>query len=116
MTTAGSGNCLPALAAGNRCVLVATQPGAEDNETEFPHVLAKVLTEARAHDANADGALSVNEMAAAVRQGVKAWYAEQRLMPTENPLIDADGDGKPLQTGTDEERRAELYALRLNTQ
>jgi hypothetical protein len=116
LTTAGSGNCLGALAGGNRCVVVATQPGAEDNETEFPHLLAKILGEARAHDANADGRLSVNEMVAAVRQQVKAWYAEQRAMPTETPLIDADGDGKALKAGTDEERRAEQFALPLNTQ
>jgi hypothetical protein len=116
LTTAGSGNCLGALAAGNRCVVVATQPGAEDNETEFPHLLAKVLAEAKAHDANADGRLSVNEVVAAIRQDVKAWYAEQRAMPTETPLIDADGDGKPLKAGTKEEQRAELFALELNTQ
>jgi hypothetical protein len=116
MTTAGSGNCIGALAGGNRCVVVATQAGAEDNETEFPHVLAQVLAQARRHDANADGRLSVTEMVSAVRQGVKAWYAERRAMPTESPQIDADGDGKPLKAGTKEEQRAELFALELNTQ
>lgn len=115
MTTEGSGNCLGALAATNRCTVVATAPGAEDNETEFPHVLAQVLAQARAHDTNVDGRLSVNELVTAVRQGVKAWYAAERALPTENAQVDADGDGKPAVAGSDEERRAELFALWLNT-
>ena len=116
LTTAASGNCLAPLAATNRCVLVATQPGAEDNETEFPHILANVLAAAPTHDANADGKLSVIELMGGVRRGVKAWYAEQRLMPTETPLVDADGDGKPATAGSEDERRAELFALWLNTE
>jgi hypothetical protein len=115
LTTAASGNALAALARPNRCVVVATQPGAEDNETEFPHVLAAVLGNARAHDANADGWLSVNEIVAAVRRDTKSWYAEQRLLPTEQALIDTDGDGKPAVAGSDEERRADNFALRLHT-
>jgi len=115
LTTAASGNALAALAAPNRCVVVATQPGAEDNETEFPHLLAKILGDARRHDANADGWLSVNEMVAAVRRDVKAWYAGQRLLPSEFALIDADGDGRPAVAGSEEERRADAFALRLHT-
>lgn len=115
LTTAGSGNCLAALAATNRCTVVATAAGAEDNETEFPHVLAQVLAQSRRHDANVDGRLSVNELVTAVRRGVKAWYANERALPTENAQIDADGDGKPAVAGSDEERRAELFALWLNT-
>lgn len=114
MTTAASGNCLAALAGPNRCVVVTTQPGAEDNETEFPHLLAEVLANARDHDANGDGRLSVNEMVAAVRHKAKAWYAGQRLLPTEFALIDAAGDGKPAIAGSEEERRAEDFALRLH--
>ncbi len=115
LTTAASGNALAALAGPNRCVVVATQPGAEDNETEFPHLLAEIFRDARSHDANADGWLSVNEMVAAVRRNAKAWYAGQRLLPTEFALIDADGDGKPAVAGSEEERRADAFALRLHT-
>lgn len=94
LTHSASGAFLQALAGPNRCLLAAAAPGVEDNETEFPHLLAEVLANPRSADADGDGRLSVREMERAVSARVEAWYRERNLVRTERAVVDGNGDGR----------------------
>jgi hypothetical protein len=94
LTQAASGAFLGPLAGPNRVLVAAAASGMEDNETEFPHVLADVWTRPREADADGDGVVSVAEMVAAVSTRVDAWYRERGLVNTERAVIDGNGDGR----------------------
>ena len=94
LTHAASGSFLEALAGPNRCLLAAAAPGTEDNETEFPHLLADVLANPRGADADGDGRVSVWELERAVTGRVEAWYRERGLVRTERAVVDGNGDGR----------------------
>ncbi len=106
LTHTASGAFLPALAGRNRVLVAASAPGQEDNETEFPHALAEVLSEPRGADADGDGVLSVAEMVRAVSARVETWYRERGLMATERAAIDGNGDGRPDPAPNGEDDRA----------
>lgn len=94
LTHAASGSFLEALAGPNRCLLAAAAPGTEDNETEFPHLLAEVLASPRGADVDGDGRVSVWELERAVTGRVEAWYRERGLVRTERAVVDGNGDGR----------------------
>lgn len=94
LTQSASGGFVKPLSRRGRVVIAATAASGEVNETEFPRVLTKVLQEKSAADANGDGAVSVAELFAAVRAGVAAYYLDGRLLATEHPQLDDNGDGR----------------------
>lgn len=111
-TQAGSGAFLEALAGPNRVVVAAAPPGSEDNETEFPHLLAEVCSRPQEADADGDGKLSIIELVRAVSTRVDAWYRERGLVITERAVIDGNGDGRADATpGSDDERYARAVGL-----
>lgn len=92
LTTSAGGKYLPFLARRGRILIAATEAEAEDNETEFPHVLPDVLEDAAA-DADNDGFLSVLEIFRATRAAVLERYASQGFVVTERAVLDGNGDG-----------------------
>jgi hypothetical protein len=112
LTQSASGAFLEALAGPNRLLVAAAAPGIEDNETEFPHLLAEVCAQPGAADADADGTLSVAELVRAVSARVDAWYRERGLVITERAVVDGNGDGRADPTpGGDDERYARTTGL-----
>jgi len=97
LTTAAAGTFVKHLAKPGRIVVAACADDAEDNETEFPHVLAQTLA-AASTDADGDGRVSVLEIFASVKAGVRASYEADGLIQTERPLLDGDGDGQATAT------------------
>lgn len=112
LTHTASGAFLDALAGPNRVLVAASAPGQEDNETEFPHLLAEVLSRPREADADGNGTLTVTEMARATSARVEAWYRERGLVITERAVVDGNGDGKADPTpGSDDDRYAAAVGL-----
>ena len=115
LTTAASGNALKTLRGPNRTLVAACPPGAVDDETEFPHILARILAQPQSADVNADRLLSVAEAVAACRDEVAVWYQDQGLVCTEKAVVDGNGDGNLSQDGEqDDERCARAIGLRYN--
>jgi hypothetical protein len=111
-TSAASGAFLEALAGPNRLLVAAAAPGIEDNETEFPHLLAEVLAQPREADTDGDGRLAVAELVRAVSTRAEAWYRERGLVNTERAVIDGNGDGRVDPTpGADDDRYARTAGL-----
>lgn len=112
LTHTASGAFLDALAGPNRVLVAASAPGQEDNETEFPHVLAEVLSRPREADTDGNGTLTVTEMVRATSARVEAWYRERGVVVTERAVVDGNGDGKADPTpGSDDERYAAAVGL-----
>jgi hypothetical protein len=93
-------------------LVTASAPGEEDNETEFPHLLAEVLARPQEADADGNGILSVAEMVRATSARVEAWYRERGLVTTEHATVDGNGDGKADPApGGDDDRYARAAGL-----
>ena len=95
-TTSSSGRFMRWIAGPGRLVVTATQEDEDDNETEFPEVLAGVLEDA-ASDQNHDGKLSLLEIFNACNAGVKAVYDAGGFMQRERAMLDGNGDGRGTQ-------------------
>ena len=95
-TTSSSGRFMRWIAGPGRLVITATLEDEEDNETEFPHVLADVLNDP-ASDADHDGKLSLLEIFNACNAGVKAVYDEGKFIQRERAMLDGDGDRRGTQ-------------------
>lgn len=95
-TTSSSGRFLPWLSGAGRLVLTATSGNEEDNETEFPQVLADVL-EDPASDHDHDGKLSLLEIFNACNAGVKALYERGGYIQRERAMLDGNGDRRGTQ-------------------
>lgn len=95
-TTSSSGRFLRWLSGPGRLVLTATREDEEDNETEFPHVLAEVM-ENSASDGDRDGKLSLLEIFNACNAGVKAVYDAGKYMQRERAMLDGNGDKRGTQ-------------------
>jgi hypothetical protein len=84
---------LKALSGPDRIVITATKSGSEQNFSRFGEYLSQAILDASAdldHDAN----VSVLEAFLAASQSVAKYYTEQGLLPTEQALIDDNGDGR----------------------
>jgi len=112
LTTSAGGKFVKPLAKPGRIVVAACAEDAEDNETDFPHVLAQVMG-AASTDANGDGQVSVLEIFTAVKAGVQESYEAADLIQTERPLLDGDGDGQATATPAETDA-APAEALRLS--
>jgi hypothetical protein len=81
------------LAAGNRiivCASTATQAYGTRFSTHFVHALAQPQT-----DTNNDGKVSLLEAFTATTRQIEQWYRQNKLLPTETPCLEDDGDGAP---------------------
>jgi hypothetical protein len=95
-TTSSSGRFMPWLAGPGRMAITATLENEEDNETEFPHVLATVLGRPES-DQNNDGRLSLLEIFNGCNAGVKATYDKLGYMQRERAMLDGNGDKRGTQ-------------------
>lgn len=100
-TTSSSGKFLPWISGPGRLVLTATLFDQEDNETEFPHVLADVL--GSMDDPDGDGRLSLLEIFNACNAGVKAVYDSGGFVQRERAMLDGNGDRRGTQRPADED-------------
>jgi hypothetical protein len=94
LTQTCSGWWLRPLSKPGRIVLSATAADLEENETEFPHALATIAARSPAElDADADGTVSLLELAQATAREVESRFAADKRLPTEHAHLDDDGNG-----------------------
>ena len=82
-----------ALTAGNRIVVCAsamTQAYGTRFSTHLVHSLAQPQT-----DTNNDGRVSLLEAFTATAKEIEQWYRQNKLLCTETPCLEDDGDGAP---------------------
>jgi hypothetical protein len=97
ITTPTSGFFVKPLSAKGRVVITATEADWETNETEFPHELARVLSEppaAKEFDIDQDDASTLFDLYLTVARNLAQSYLERELLATEHPLLDDNGDGR----------------------
>ncbi|ARA93641.1 hypothetical protein AWN76_011030 [Rhodothermaceae bacterium RA] len=80
------------LSAPGRIVITATRTPSQRNETRFPQYLVEALTTPAA-DLDRDGALSVREAFVYAAEATDRSFREANTLPTEDALLDDDGDG-----------------------
>jgi hypothetical protein len=81
-----------ALSGPGRVILCAsTQEQAYG--TQFSRYFVPALAAAE-NDADKDGKVSVLEAFAAAARQIEQWYQSKRMLPTETPCLDDNGDGK----------------------
>jgi len=95
-TTSSSGRFMRWMSGPGRLVITATLEDEEDNETEFPHVLADVLQDP-ASDQDHDGRLSLLEIFNSCNAGVKAVYDRGGFIQRERAMLDGNGDRRGTQ-------------------
>lgn len=83
----------PALAGGAR-VIVCASTAKQTYATRFGRHFVPALTRAE-NDADRDGRISVLEAFTAVARNIEQWYRERKLLPTETPGLEDNGDGVP---------------------
>lgn len=97
ITTPTSGFFVKPLSAKGRVVITATEADWETNETEFPHELARMLSEpppAKEFDIDQDGRGTLFDLYVTVVRNLAQSYLERELLATEHPLLDDNGDGR----------------------
>ncbi|MEZ4699325.1 MAG: hypothetical protein R2834_03260 [Rhodothermales bacterium] len=92
-TASASAPFVAALSGAGRIVITATRVGSQKNETFFPGFLVDGLTSPAA-DRDKDGSLSVLEWYTYAAEKTDQWFTDNGNIPTENALIDDNGDGK----------------------
>lgn len=98
LTHSGSGWFIKALSRPHRIVITATSADDEFNETEFPDALATVSQmPLQPLDLSADGRISVAELFVAITKEVANRFKSDNRVPTEQAILDDNGDG----VGTD---------------
>jgi hypothetical protein len=104
LTTPTSGFYIAPLSAPGRVIITATQDDWETNETEYPHELARVLSQPldeKMLDADEDGSLTVFDLYVTVARNLAQSYLERELLATEHPLLDDNGDGRGVEVQLD---------------
>ena len=97
ITTPVSGLFIKPLSAKGRVVITSTLADWETNETEYPHIFAKVLAappDEADFDVDRDGAITLFDLYITVARNVAQSFVEQELLSTEHPLLDDNGDGQ----------------------
>ncbi len=92
-TASASAPFVEALSGPGRIVITATRVGSQKNETMFPGFLVDGLNSPSA-DRDRDGSLSVAEWFTYAAETTDQWFEDNGNIPTENALIDDNGDGK----------------------
>ncbi|MFM8263572.1 MAG: hypothetical protein ACKN9S_14945 [Pirellula sp.] len=88
-----SGPFLSALAGRDRVVITATKSGSETNFSRFGGFLADSMRDLTS-DLDHDESISVLEAFIAASRKTERYYQEQKLLETEHPIMDDNGDGK----------------------
>jgi hypothetical protein len=98
ITMPASGYYIKPLTAPGRVIISATEADRELNETNFPHVMASVLSEDPPADAAATpssiSSQTLLELYLAITRGVAQQFAGDMQVATEHALLEANGDGK----------------------
>lgn len=92
-TTSSSGGFLESLAAPGRVVVTATKSAAQRNETRFGAYFAAALSDLEA-DENRDERVSLLEAFHFASREVERYYETEKLLKTEQALLDDNGDGE----------------------
>jgi len=109
LTQASSGWWMKPLARAGRIVLTATDADQEENETEFPHALATVMSAPPASlNLNADRQVSLVELFRAAVKATEARFASDERLVTEHAQLDDDANGQ----GTESEQLADENAAK----
>jgi hypothetical protein len=88
---ASSAPFLKALSGPNRVVIVSTKNSNESNFSRFGGYMSQSLREETC-DLDHDGAVSILEAFICGSQKTKQYYADNRLLATEHPLLDDNAD------------------------
>ncbi len=83
------------LSGATRVVITATRTGTQKNETNFPRFMVEAMTSA-ATDLDKDNRISVAELFSYAAEKTEQWFADNGNIPTENAMLDDNGD----QTGS----------------
>jgi hypothetical protein len=84
---------IEALSGSGRIVVTATRTGTQKNETRFPSFLIDALTSPAA-DQDKDSRVSVAELYRYASEKTAQWFDDNGHIPTENALLDDNGDGE----------------------
>lgn len=90
-TSSASAPFVEALSGPERIVITATRTGTQTNETSFPRFMIEALTESVA-DRDKDGRTSVAELYTYASEKTDQWFEDNGNIPTENALLDDNGD------------------------
>lgn len=92
-TASASAPFIEALSGANRVVMTATRTGTQKNETRFPEFMIDAFTSPNA-DRDKDNRVSVAELFTFAAERTEQWFADNGHIPTENALLDDNGDGE----------------------
>ena len=109
VTTPLSGYLIREISRPGRICITATDAQPELSETVFAYQFVRGFFDAKA-DANRDGLLSVLELFRYATAGVKKFYHQKNLIPTEHALLDDDGDGVGRRDPQEKEREGKRAA------
>ena len=87
-----SGILTKILSHKNRIIITATKNEFENNATIFAQFLVEAFQN-KAADSDKNGEVSILEAYSYARQKVDAWYKERKLLATEHPILEDNGDG-----------------------
>lgn len=95
LTQASSGGWVKPLSREGRIVIAATADETEENETEFPHALAKVMQAPPSElDVDHDQNVTLLELFRKVARDTQARFDADKRLATEHPQLDDNGDGR----------------------
>ena len=87
-----SGILTKILSHKNRIIITATKNEFENNTTIFAQFFVEAFKN-KAADTNKNSEVSILEAYSYASQKVDAWYKERKLLATEHPLLEDNGDG-----------------------
>ena len=84
---------IEALSGEGRMVMTATRSGTQKNETNFPRFMLESFS-SPGTDRDKDGRISVAEVFLFSAEKTDQWFKDNGHIPTENALLDDNGDGE----------------------
>ena len=91
ITTPVSGSFLPSLSGEDRVVITATKPDTDVNETYFPEAF---ILAAKELAASKESTGSIAEIYSLAREKTCEYFEELQIIPTEQSMLDDNGDGE----------------------
>ena len=88
-----TGPFLPALTHPNRVVIASTKSGSESNFSRFGGFFAQSISDPES-DLDHDRAISVLEAFVSASRRTQRYYEDNKLLATEQAILDDNGDGK----------------------